>query len=220
MKKIIKIVPLLLLIIILQSATIFSSYKATCVLPYQWDKKGTLWVLIGKEKRSSGYVWFDFCGKKEKRDKTPFDTAIREAKEETAGQLKFRRFKGRPFSYRDGSTIHYVLPAYYINPDNIKAAAQKLRSKGRGRNIEKTAWKWVKAKDLLRERTNLKLYEPFNEKLQAEPIREYLEQLIAEKPMILLKRASQKPQKSKRSRKRRVRSSRSSRRGKNSYISP
>ncbi len=210
MKKIIKIVPLLL-ITILQSATTFSSYKATCVLPYQWDKKGTLWVLIGQEKRHSGYVWFDFCGKKDRKDKKPFDTAIRELKEETAGQVKIRRFKERPFSYRDGSTIHYVLPASYINPDNIKAAAEQLRRKGRGHNIEKTAWKWVKAKDLLRERTNLKLYEPFNKKLQAEPIRDYLEKLIAEKPMVLLKRASQRSQKSKRSRKRR---------GKNSYISP
>ena len=223
MKKIIKIVPLLL-IIILQSATIFSSYKATCVLPYQWDKKGTLWVLIGQEKRHSGYAWFDFCGKKDRKDKKPLNTALREAKEETAGQLKFRRFKGRPFSYHDGSTIHYVLHAYYINPDNIKAAAKRLRRKGRGRNIEKTAWKWVKAKDLLRGRTNLKLYRLFNKKLQADPIREHLEQLIAEKPMILLKRASQKPQrphkKSKRPRKRKGRSSRSGKRGKNSCISP
>ena len=212
------------MIIILQSATIFSSYKATCVLPYQWDKKGTLWVLIGQEKRHSGYAWFDFCGKKDRKDKKPLNTALREAKEETAGQLKFRRFKGRPFSYHDGSTIHYVLHAYYINPDNIKAAAKRLRRKGRGRNIEKTAWKWVKAKDLLRERTNLKLYHLFSKKLQTEPIREYLEQLIAEKPMVLLKRASQKPQrtykKSKRSRKRRIRSNKSAKKGSNSYISP
>ncbi len=194
MKKIIRIAPLLL-ITILQSSTIFSSYEATCVLPYQWDKKGTLWVLIGQEKRHEGYVWFDFCGKKDRKDEKPLNTALREAAEETAGQLKFHRIKEKPFFYRDGSTIHYVLHAYYINPDYIKAAAQRLQSKGRGRNIEKTAWKWIKAKDLLQERTNLKLYRLFNKKLQAKPIRDYLEQLIAEKPMILLKRASQKSQK-------------------------
>ena len=190
MKKLTTIVPMLLLIIIiLQSKTILSYYQSVSVTPYQWDKNGTLWILLGKEKRKSTQVWSDLYGKKEKRDEKPFQTALKIVKKETAGQLKIRRSKNESFSYQDESTIHFILPAHYINPKKIETATRQLQNKDKKNDREKIEWKWVEAENLLRERTNLTLRQPFNRILQERKIRVHLRQLIAEKPIILHKRA-------------------------------
>jgi len=178
----------LLLIIILQNRTIFSYYQSVSVMPYQWDKNGTLWILLGKEKRKSTSIWSDFYGKKEKTNKKPLQTALKIVKKETAGQLKIRRSKNESFSYQDGSTLHFILPTHYINPKKIESAARQLQKKGKKNDIEKTEWKWVKAENLLREKTNLTLRQLFNRKLQERKIRVHLRQLIAEKPIIVHKR--------------------------------
>lgn len=189
MKKIIKIA---FVLIIVQNSLAFSSYKSTCVLPYYWDKKGNLLVLLGQERTSNGYVWSDFCGRKESKDKNSYAAAISEAKEETGGQLKIRHLKEKPFFYNDQSisTIHYILPVCYVSTEAINAAVQEIRSKGKGRNREKTGWQWVKAEDLIHERTNLKLAKSFTKTLQSKPFRNYLKKLLAQRPLILLKKTS------------------------------
>ena len=189
MKKLTITIFTLLLIIILQHKTIFSYYQFVSIMPYQWDKNGTLWILLGKEKHTSVPVWSDLYGKKEKKDEKPFQTALKIVTKEVAGQLKIRRSKNKPFSYQDRSTIHFIIPAYYINPKKIEAAIRRLQNKNPKRDIEKTEWKWVKAENLLRERTNLTLRQLFNRTLQERRVRVHLRQLIAEKPIILLKRA-------------------------------
>ena len=189
MQKLTTTVFTLLLIIVLQNKTIFSYYQSVSIMPYQWDKNGTLWILLGKEKHTSTQVWSDLYGKKEKKNEKPLQTALKIVKKETAGQLKIRRSKNESFSYQDGSTIHFILPAHYINPKNIEAAVQRSQNKDKKLEIEKTEWQWVQAENLLREKTNLALRQLFNRTLQERKIRVQLRQLIAEKPTILLKRA-------------------------------
>jgi hypothetical protein len=189
MKKIIKVA---IVLTILSSPIIFSAYKTTCILPYYWDKKANLLVLLGQEKGGAGYVWSDFCGRKENKNKNAYTNAITKLKKETASQLKIRSSKEQAFSYHDKltSTIHYILPVYYVDPDTINNAVQVLCSKKKGKNVEKTRWQWISVKDLLRGITNLKFAESFNKKLQIKGYRQYLEKLIAQRPLILLKKAS------------------------------
>ncbi|MGB8366774.1 MAG: hypothetical protein WCD44_00290 [Candidatus Babeliales bacterium] len=125
MKKIIKIA---IVLTILSSPIIFSAYKTTCILPYYWDKKANLLVLLGQEKGGAGYVWSDFCGRKENKNKNAYTNAITKLKKETASQLKIRSSKEQAFSYHDKltSTIHYILPVYYVDPDTINNAVQVL----------------------------------------------------------------------------------------------
>ena len=150
-----------------------TKYKTACVLPYHWLENGTTLVLLGKEKRLSGDAWLDFCGHVEDRDKDSVQTALREAREETAGQLSFI-FVERPCEFARRKHVDYVLPVEYVPIKKIEKAAQS----GYFRHIEKTEWKWVRAKDLLHERTGLHLYSPFRQKLRRPAFKEHLSDII------------------------------------------
>lgn len=148
-------------------------YFATCVLPYNWTADGTTQVLLGQEKRRFGDCWFDFCGTRDKRDKNPLETAVRELNEETAYQLTFFRYpkaikyfiseKKDPKSQKViGNVVHYLLPVKYIDPAKIKYAAQT----GKFKHVEKQEWKWVKAQDLLEGKVDLPFYDLFEAKVK------------------------------------------------------
>ncbi len=170
-------------------------YKNTCFTAYRWDENGNTWVLLGKEKRGHGtrrrhrgpgprpelrIEWLDFCGGKEPEDGNSWQTAKREALEETAGQLKFR--KGMTLTYRGGrnrDTIHYIAPVKYIDPYFIEQAAEKLKEEGLGKGIEKIGWQWVKLQDLLDGSSRLNLYWSLERKLKNRAMRSFFESLIA-----------------------------------------
>ena len=171
-------------------------YKNICLTAYRWDEDGNTWILLGKEKR--GYrprrqhrglrprsrlkiEWLDFCGGKEPEDENSWQTALREASEETAGQLKLR--EGMILTYRgkkNRDTIHYIVPVQYIAPYFIEQAAKKLRAAGRGKNIEKIEWQWVKLQNLLDGTSRLNLYWSLEQKLKNPTMRKFFESLIKE----------------------------------------
>lgn len=153
-----------------------NEYKSTCFLPYKWDEEGNTWVLLGLEKRKSGNVWFDFCGKKDRRDKDSWQTALREASEETANQLQFR--EGPVLTDKKNDTVHYIARVQNIDPYFIKQAAEQLHARGRGRHIEKKEWQWIKLEDLLNNTSGLDIYWLLNRKLKNPIIISFLEYLI------------------------------------------
>ncbi len=162
-------------------------YKNTCFLAYRWDENGDTWVLLGREKRRSGYVWFDFCGKKDPEDENSWQTALREAAEETADQLKFR--EGIVLTYRGeknrGDTVHYIARVQNIDPYFIQQAAEKLKKERQGQHIEKAEWKWVKLEDLLAGTSNLELYHRFRRTIKTKPrMRKCLQLIIQQGKLI------------------------------------
>ncbi|MGB8367291.1 MAG: NUDIX hydrolase [Candidatus Babeliales bacterium] len=153
-----------------------SEYKNTCFLPYKWDEKGNTWVLLGLEKRTSGYVWFDFCGKKNRKDSDSWQTALREASEETAGQLQFR--EGPALTDKQHDTVHYIARIQNIDPYFIEQAAEQLHARNKGKHIEKTEWRWVKLDDFINGTSELSIYWLLNKKLKNPIIASFLEYLI------------------------------------------
>ena len=177
-----------------------NEYENTCLTAYYWDQDGNTWILLGKEKR--GYKtrrqfrkhgsrpplrieWTDFCGGKELEDENSWQTAVREASEETAGQLNISEamifdykimftYRGR----RNRDTIHYIVPVQYIDPRTIAQAAANLRKQGLGKGIEKLEWQWVKLQDLFDGTTGLDLYWSLEGKLKNPAMRQFLEFLI------------------------------------------
>jgi len=120
---------------------------------------------------------FDFCGGREPEDENSWETAQREASEETAGQIKLS--KGMIFTYRgEQNTIHYIAPIEYISSSCIALVAQKLRKAGRGKGIEKLEWRWVKLQDLLDGTTGLDLYWGLKYKLTNRTIKLFFKLLI------------------------------------------
>ena len=157
-------------------------YKNVCFTAYRWDEDGNTWILLGKEqRRKSGTVWFDFCGGKEPEDENSWQTALREASEETAGQLEFR--KGMTLTYRgrrNRDAIHYIARVQNIDPYFIEQAAEKLRKEGRGKGIEKTKWRWVQLQNLLDDTSGLNLYWSLKQKLKNPIMRKFFESLISQ----------------------------------------
>jgi len=162
-------------------------YKNACFMAYRWDRDGNTWVLLGEEIRGRMMrrvkpdvklrpKWFDFCGGRKPEDENSWQTALREASEETAGQLKLSR--GIIFTYRgEQNTIHYIAPVEYISSSCIELAAQKLRNERRGKGIEKIKWQWVKLEDLICGTTGLDLYWGIKRKLHNKAIIPFLELL-------------------------------------------
>ncbi|MGB8367513.1 MAG: hypothetical protein WCD44_04100 [Candidatus Babeliales bacterium] len=77
--------------------------------------------------------------------------------------------------------MYFVWETEHVDPQAMRNNAEKLRSKGRGRHIEKTDWKWVKLQDLLEESTRLDLHWTFTGKLKNRTVRPILEKLCRER---------------------------------------
>ncbi len=177
----------LLLMIATQVMTTFTAeefvgYENASVTPIHWTRDGTALVLLGLERRKeSGEVWCDFFGKRDSEDNNnPLVTAKREALEESANQL---RFLENPLHREDTkSTIYFTWETKYIDPQEIRESADKLRAAGKGRHIEKTDWKWVTLEDLLNEKTGLKLHWTLNYRLKKhKAMRSHFEELLTKK---------------------------------------
>ena len=73
------------------------------------------------------------------------------------------------------------MEARYIDPQNIRNAAHKLRATGKDRHIKKTDWCWVELKDLLEEKILLTLSDKFKRKLKQQNIGKFLKSLLESK---------------------------------------
>jgi 8-oxo-dGTP pyrophosphatase MutT (NUDIX family) len=101
-------------------------YKITAagILPISVDKKGNIYLLLGKESYKEGYSdsnkWSDFGGKLEKGE-TPMQGAIREFDEETMSLWSDKQkmleilSKETIYSYRDRFYVEYVILFEYTS---------------------------------------------------------------------------------------------------------